>query len=268
MQTLAARSEGLMANAIAAIGTDGFGTTLETFVDRICPVDFCTCYRIGADSVDVVSLSDPARYESAARIDSYTHQQLWTSDPALRQIRHQLAASDLAHARLTKQDMPDGRLRDVVYTHLVDRLLVCHKGPTGIFAISALRWRGSSSFRSSEIAALLSSSPVITALIDRHFASSAAHWSPSDAFASVAIAEQCLAAMTSMPPREREVCARLVFGHSVPEIAQELRISSETVKSYVKRAYQRLAITSQRELMLAYLRYWQAWALPSPMGHA
>lgn len=248
-----------MADAIAAIGTDTFGLQLDKFVDDICRVDFCSCYRISPDGVDVIALSDPNRFESAARIDSYAHEKLWISDPALRQARYQLASKRVGHARLTRADIPAGRLRDVVYTHLVDRLLVCQQGQTGIYAISVLRWRGSSSFLSRDIDALLSFSPIIMALIGRHLAAAAKCRPPAHAFASVGLVERCLTAMTELPQRESEVCARVILGRSLPEIAREIGISVDTVKSYVKRTYQRLEIGSQRELMMAYLQHWHAW---------
>jgi DNA-binding CsgD family transcriptional regulator len=258
METRLVQDENV-ANAIAAIGTDTFGSELDTLVDRICGVDFCACYRIDEDSVDVVALSDPNRFESAARIDSYAHDKLWETDPALSQAYHQLASNNLAHARLRRSDISDGRLRDVVYTHLVDRLLICHKGTMGVFAMSLLRWRGSLPFQLGEIDALLASSPVIMALVDRHFVYSGKRHQPTDAFLSLQLAERCFEAQTDMPARECEVCARIVFGQSLPAIASDLRISVDTVKSYVKRAYQRLGIASQRDLMVAYLQHWSAW---------
>lgn len=248
-----------MANAISAIGTDGFGSQLDSLVDSISGVDFCACYRIKGDGVDVVAMSDPDRFESTARINSYAHDNLWATDPALTQAFSQLASNSLTHARHTKTDIINGRLRDVVYTHLVDRLLLCHKGKAGAFAMSLLRWRGSAPFQFAAVDALLASGPVIMALVDRHFASSVRPRQPIDAFASLELAERCFEAHTQMPVRECEVCARIVFGKSVPEIAADLHVSVDTVKSYVKRAYQRLDIASQRELVVMYLQYWHSW---------
>ena len=248
-----------IANAIAAIGTDSFGAQLDLLVDRICRVDFCACYRVAEDGVDVVAISDPLRFESAARIDSYAHDKLWAIDPALHQARHQLASASLTHARLTRGDISDRRLRDLVYTHLVDRLLICHKGSAGVFAMSLLRWRGSSSFQFSDVETLVAAGPIVMALVDRHAASLAIRRRPADAFISLALAEQCFGAQADMPARECEVCARIVFGHSLPAIARDLRVSVDTIKSYVKRAYQRIGIASQRELVVAYLDFWGAW---------
>lgn len=258
MASRPAHSE-IMASTIGAIGRDAFGAHLDRLVDDICGIDFCACYRIDGNGVDVIALSDPNRFESAARISTYANDSLWATDPSLREARRQLVSTEFAHARLTRDDISDGRLRDVVYTDLVDRLLICRKADAGVFALSLLRWRGSPPFRFGDVDALMASSPVVMALVDRHFAASANGRRQSDAFASLADAQACFEARTGMPVRECEVCARIVFGLSVPEIAQQLGISADTVKSYVKRAYQRLGIASQRELVLAYLEHWAAW---------
>ncbi|WP_157139118.1 helix-turn-helix transcriptional regulator [Cupriavidus metallidurans] len=249
-----------MADAVGAIGTETFGSQLDVLVDHYCRIDFCACYRIASDRVDVVAMSDPNRFESATRIDTYANGKLWETDPALHQAFVGLESNSLSYARLRRTDIADHRLRDVVYTHLVDRLLVCYKNKAATYAISLLRWRSSAPFLYGDIESLLSRSPVIMALVDRHFVSSVKHGRPADAFASRELAEQCLRAVSGMPARECEVCARVIFGFSLPAIASDLGISVDTVKSYVKRAYQRIEIGSQRELVVAYLEYWEGWA--------
>jgi DNA-binding CsgD family transcriptional regulator len=71
--------------------------------------------------------------------------------------------------------------------------------------------------------------------------------------------EQCLLSCTPLPRREVQVCARILFGVSSPGIAIDLDLRETTVKTYRKRAYQRLAIGSERELLTWYLRSWVQW---------
>ncbi|ALK35267.1 helix-turn-helix transcriptional regulator [Burkholderia plantarii] len=252
-------SEAWTANAIAAIGTEAFGSQLERYLISVCGIDFFACYRVTPDAVTPITSSDPTRFGSAARITLYTRDSLWAVDPALHQATSQLRRSDFAHSRLKKADLPHGQLRAEVYPQLVDRMLVCQQGRERTYALSALRWNVSPPFEQQQIERLIEASPVIFALIDRHQVTSAAALPPADCLSSINLIQQCLLESVGMPPREREVCAHLLMGDTVGETAQKLQIGTETVRSYVKRAYQRLQVTSQRELVIAYLRHWYAW---------
>ena len=71
--------------------------------------------------------------------------------------------------------------------------------------------------------------------------------------------ERCLSESTGLPPREVEVCARVLFGLTSAGIAVDLYLCENTVKTYRKRAYHRLAVGSERELISWYLRMWARW---------
>lgn len=53
----------------------------------------------------------------------------------------------------------------------------------------------------------------------------------------------------ALPPRERQVCAGILEGLSSEAIALRLEVSINTVRTFRKRAYARLEISSQNELM-------------------
>ena len=72
--------------------------------------------------------------------------------------------------------------------------------------------------------------------------------------------ENCIVATSHLPRREAEVCARILYGLSSVGIALDLTVSEETVKTYRKRAYQRLSIGSERELLTWYLARWSRWS--------
>lgn len=61
--------------------------------------------------------------------------------------------------------------------------------------------------------------------------------------------EQCLSDCTNLPTRELEVCSRILHGLSSTAIAIDLHLCDSTIKTYRKRAYQRLSIGSERELL-------------------
>jgi DNA-binding NarL/FixJ family response regulator len=75
----------------------------------------------------------------------------------------------------------------------------------------------------------------------------------------LATIEQCIADSTHLPPREREVCSRVIFGMSSLEIAGDLHLCEPTVKTYRKRAYERLSVAREHDLLTWYLRTWAGW---------
>lgn len=56
-----------------------------------------------------------------------------------------------------------------------------------------------------------------------------------------------------LTPRERDVALRLAFGMNMSEIGSALRISYKTVDAHRGAAFQKLGVSSQRELMQRYL---------------
>ncbi|MDC9837821.1 helix-turn-helix transcriptional regulator [Rhizobium binxianense] len=61
----------------------------------------------------------------------------------------------------------------------------------------------------------------------------------------------------TLSAREREVMAMILRGHSSESIASHLEISITTVKTHRKRAYQKLSISTQAELLSLFLRHLQ-----------
>lgn len=248
-----------LAAVIASIGDDDFGVALTRYIRDTCGVDYCSAFRIGAQSLAAVSLSNPQDAMAAEHVRRYVHGQFWRRDEALLDARATVQRTGHAAIRMTPDEVGDRELRSTVYTSLVDRLLLCSHQPEGTFGVSLLRWEASPRFAAGEIDRLVASASVVMAMVGRHAHMRALPRSPLDALRSVADAEHCLAAMTTMPPREREVCARGVCGQSAQAIATELAIGAETVKSYRKRAGLRLGVATERDLLLAYLDLWSRW---------
>lgn len=54
--------------------------------------------------------------------------------------------------------------------------------------------------------------------------------------------------LPGLSERERQVCARILCGYGAEAIAQDLAVSTTTVKTFRRRAYAKLGIASQNEL--------------------
>ena len=57
----------------------------------------------------------------------------------------------------------------------------------------------------------------------------------------------------SLSPREREIVRLILSGHPTAGIARKLRLSAGTVKNHRRNIYDKLDITTERELFLQYL---------------
>jgi DNA-binding CsgD family transcriptional regulator len=110
----------------------------------------------------------------------------------------------------------------------------------------------------SEIEGLRAIADLLIALIARHVDLSLSRPNLTPALTSLEEIYNCVVAATDLSRREGEVCARILYGLSSCGIALDLGIGKESVMTYRKRAYQRLGIGSQRELLMWYLGLWSA----------
>lgn len=63
-------------------------------------------------------------------------------------------------------------------------------------------------------------------------------------------------AVSSLSPRETEIVSLLSQGHLYKEIADELNISLETVRTHIRRVYEKLQVSTRTEAAVKYLGLW------------
>jgi DNA-binding CsgD family transcriptional regulator len=141
----------------------------------------------------------------------------------------------------------------------------CRANPTpnwiyfdGGLAVSlsgSFQWMNASALSSR----LSGSGRALSAIVDLHHKLVSRLSTEGEPLSDLKTIEECLSRSTSLPPREVEVCARILIGVSSAGIAVDLNLCEGTVKTYRKRAYQRLSIGSERELIGWYLRTWTRW---------
>ena len=155
-------------------------------------------------------------------------------------------------------------------THIVERMVVCRRADDdslGFNILSVLRSARGGPFLPDDVSRLESFADVLMSIIEKHDEVRIRQPSVTEALASIADVERCIARAPEAPPRrEIEVCARIVFGLSSNDIAADLGIGEQSVATYRKRAYQRLGIPSRRDLMLWYLALWQSGGGTSGCG--
>jgi len=150
-------------------------------------------------------------------------------------------------------------MRPSVYQHVRDRLLLCGHGPNAAFGLSILRADPHAPFAGEAIEKVAHSAELLMSVLGKHVDIHQTRPNVAQALTALEEIESCIVATSALPRREAEVSARILYGLSSVGIALDLSVSEETVKTYRKRAYQRLAIGSERELLTWYLARWSRW---------
>jgi DNA-binding CsgD family transcriptional regulator len=174
--------------------------------------------------------------------------------------------------RFNTRKFSDPYLRDLIYgrTQIMERMIVCRRGDDdnlGFNILSVLRSARLGPFLPDDVSRLEGFADLLMSIIEKHDEVAGGYPSVTAALTSMPEVERCIAdAPETLPRREIEVCARILFGLSSTGIAADLGIGEQSVATYRKRAYQRLGITSRRDLMLWYLTFWQSAGGTSSWG--
>lgn len=249
-----------LAQLVDAIGGEGFGPTLANYLHGICGADHFAAFRLGRDELaEVAACCVRPEHTARDRVESYVKLGLWKHDPAMAEAQRCVGgpAPTVIHIDFSDKSYID--LRPRVYPHIRDRLLLCGRSAHGAFGLSVLRSERQSPFASEAIQSLGESGELLVAVLGKHADHCRRQPSAGQALIALPEIESCIVGMSELPRREAEVCARILYGLSSVGIALDLSVSEETVKTYRKRAYQRLAIGSERELLTWYLARWSRW---------
>lgn len=253
-------SQGTLAHLVDAIGQDRFGPALASFLHGLCGADHFAAFRLGQGELREVAACcvEPER-TARDHVESYVKQGLWKNDPAMTEAQRcvERARPTLIHVDFNDKGYTD--LRPRVYPHVRDRVLLCGRNGSGAFGLSVLRADPHSPFGDDNIQRLGDAADLLVALLGKHAELTQSRPNVANALTALPDIESCIVDMAALPRREAEVCARILYGLSSVGIALDLSVSEETVKTYRKRAYQRLNIGSERELLTWYLARWSRW---------
>lgn len=258
-----ARLEADFPALIMSIGEKQFGIQLLGLLHASCGAEHASVFKLTAnDLIEVTAASLDGSDTAHRQVSVYLEEGLWRRDPTLAEAQNLLTNTSAAFVRMHVDNLSDHALRDVVYgeTRIKDRLLICSRWGEDIVGLSVLRSSEAGPFSREDIEGVRSIANTIFALLAKHISLTWHGPNVSVALTSLDEIEACITRCASpMPRREAEVCSRIIYGMSTVGIALELHIGEETVMTYRKRAYQRLGIATQRELLLWYLELWSKW---------
>lgn len=258
--TRAMPQDAALATLVDAIGEDRFGPALARFLNELCGADHFAAFRLGHDEVGEVAACcvEPAR-TARDRVDAYVHRGWWKRDPAMTEARRCLGAAQPSIIHVDFSDDGYAAVRSSIFHDVRDRLLLCGHGPNADFGLSIVRTDPLAPFAGEAVEKVAHSAQLLMAALGKHADIRQTRPNVAQALTELAEIESCIVATSALPRREAEVSARILYGMSSVGIALDLCVSEETVKTYRKRAYQRLAIGSERELLTWYLACWSRW---------
>ena len=229
---------------IETLGRPGFSATLFELARKAVMTDHVTAFRSGGDERPRMILAENTGPGCVARdtADRYVDR-YWRMDPVLaaspgesvRLFAIELAASDI--------EPTDYRTDCYTAVRLASRLSVCERRAGETMRLSFYR---AQPFAEGEAEAVLEGAALLLPMLWRQAAEGIPiHRSADRSLFAHRLARRAPALST----REREICALIATGVGSEGIALELGISRNTVLTYRKRAYARLRISSQNELL-------------------
>lgn len=233
-----------MPDLIGLAGSAQFEAELFAILNRISSCRHFTVFRHEGDEPPEVAmaLNDGSDFIARSIAAKYLGRH-WRLDP-ISMLRDQSIQSGTISVINDVSDIDDADYRQDCYTSvgLRNRLTIWYQQGNDLTRLGL--YVGPSGFSDQSIEAICASSDILVAAIHLHLARTARQPQCLDD-----MRDRVAASCRALPLREAEVCAAIILGLSTEGIALTLGIASGTVQTYRKRAYARLQISSQNELM-------------------
>lgn len=225
---------------IANIGTLDFSKRLLVALDQIVGADHCACYRLSDYRLTEIASAGQDGAALSSEAQSNVHDVK----------RHLVSAGDRVRIQV---------IRPVSGEEAFETVLVYARLKEASYCLKLLRATSHEALSDEDRSILEQAARFLLTIISRHSELFEQKSDLTPALASREDIEDCVENMSGLSRREREVCARILHGMSSCVIADDLGIGKESVMTYRKRAYGRLGIASQRELLMWYLDIWNDW---------
>lgn len=236
-------------------GSDGFGRSIFDFASTALGLEKCTAYYY--------PLKGPPQCIAAAGINSYYDKFAATlaskyvsgayrHDPNTRYFRP--TTTNSFHLNLVRpSDLPASKFRQDFYESpgIGEELGLISENERGRLYLSLFRSSERPRLNASRIARVRELAPILMTAVSLHLKLGQA--APVDEALSVemestAIMDIIRQHCDRISTREIEICDHIVRGYSTVAMSLTLGISGNTVRTFRKRAYAKLGISSQAEL--------------------
>lgn len=238
------RTERALASLIAGLGTEGFVHDFAQYCIRLSRADQLTMFALEGGRVHPVFAYRPGEDEIARAQSRLYLQSFAAQDQILaRRLRYRntQCASIVVHSR----EIVDTAYRTRLFTDvgLAGKIALLGANAGGHFYLNFYyRNLGSVSYLSGAVN-LGQSAQLLLELARKHDLMGGGLL-PRESIRK-RLARRLRERMPSLSHREVEVCASILCGKSLAEISREMGVSHSTVRTFCKRAYNKLEIRSQ-----------------------
>jgi DNA-binding CsgD family transcriptional regulator len=246
----------LVSQCIDTIGTAEFSGSLVSAFKSITDFDYLVCFAYHENEMPVCLYHTFTPGKRVVFVDDYLKGP-YLLDPFFKACGRKVDAGlyrlrDIAPDRFYQSEYYRSYY---VQTGLAEEICYAIYLPKGLaLMISLMRSENSSRFSAREFRLLASVTPIVNSLAQRHwqdahtrFESEHSNIQPAE---NRTIIENTVNALFSprITPRETQVVAQVLEGHSSDSIANRLGISVGTVRIHRRNVYAKLNISSQQEL--------------------
>jgi DNA-binding CsgD family transcriptional regulator len=240
----------LLTGMIEAIGTERYARACFDAIYELLDADHWLLYRFsGANCVTCIA-THSRMHESAARqnIEAYTKQH-YVVDPALIALQRRGTQSDYV-AKMAIEDIHNEQYRRCFeQTGVRERLSLFSRAGADLYQVSIFRGLRRQGVTPAAMAQFSALATLILRMALKH--ENLCGKAPTlPQHLDLRKIEQLLSRLAgALSTRERQICSRVVAGMTIEGTALDLAIKRSSVITYRQRAYQKLGVSRQNELI-------------------
>jgi hypothetical protein len=236
-----------MQRLIEVVGTARFEPELVKAMNDATRSEHVTAYAFAPNAPPRLLFAGTHGPLPAAKMRAVKYlAQYWKHDPA--SLFEDAGKNDTKALRTLPQDIDDSLYRQDCYTSLriTDRFTLMQRDGGHCYRVNLYRSGRGGRFAQSDVDHIMNSADLLVGLLIKHGATNPSNGQKP---APQLFQDRLRLVEPNMPTREAEVCAAIMSGMTSEAIALHLGISVNTVLTYRKRAYGRLKISCQNELL-------------------
>jgi DNA-binding CsgD family transcriptional regulator len=251
-------NDSMFPRALDAIGREEFAPALLSHLNAAVGAEHCVLYRFEEDDLEILGYASSNGTAMAGTNSSRYRKDFWKRDAIYQGLKASLSGYRSEIACVPAEEVGDAEFRHELFLTqgLAGRAMLVGERSDRLYGVSLFRNDGVGFFSDSERLLIQSVADTLISCVAKHHDLLARTRSLSALFASVdELASRFAQVPAQLSARECEVCARIVYGMSMKEIARDLGISAESGVTYQKRAFLRLGVANRSHLLRRLLEH-------------
>lgn len=241
-----------VSRTLDAIGREALAPALLEQLSDAAGVEHCVLYRFDEQDLQILGYASAGGSGMTARNSARYRSDFWRGDLTYLQLRNRLCGYKAAVSCVAASDMADLRFRRELIDEqgLAGRALILGERGGQLFGLSMFRSRLAGFFSTDERSMIDAMSDLLISVVAKHAEAIAPQAALADLLSSLPRLEAAFSKLGArLTQRECQVCARIIHGMAMKEIARDLGITPESAVTYRKRAFLRLGVADRGALL-------------------